>query len=326
LRRGGAKAYTDAVSSAIYQVMENDPHVTAITAAMCQGNKLEKVRKDFPDRFFDVGICESHAVAFAAGLAKAGIRPIVAIYSTFLQRAYDQLFQEVALQNLPVTLCLDRAGLTGPDGPTHHGVFDTGYLRILPNFIVMAPGDELDVAPMLRFALNQSCPVAMRYPKANLEKVERGVAPLELGQAEVYEWGDEGMLIAFGSLFPTCVKAAERLRQEGLNLGVINARFAKPLDRQTLLRAVEDLPLVVTVEEGTLEGGFGSALLEAANGAGLDTRNIVRLGIPDHFIEHGERSELFADLGLDVNGICQKVRAALGTGSQVPGSKFKVRS
>src|SRR2546428_12925260 len=153
---------------------------------MCQGNKLERVRADFPTRFFDTGICESHAVAFAAGLAKSGARPIVAIYSTFLQRAYDQLFQEVALQNLPVTFCLDRAGLTGPDGPTHHGVFDTVYLRLFPNFTVMAPGDEADVVPMLRFALNHGSPVALRYPQAGLEKVERGVAPGELGQAEVY--------------------------------------------------------------------------------------------------------------------------------------------
>src|SRR6266404_2903697 len=312
LRRGGSKAYTDAASNAIYQAMEPDPRVAVITAAMCQGNKLEKVRADFPDRFFDTGICESHAVAFAAGLAKAGMRPIVAIYSTFLQRAYDQLFQEVALQNLPVTLCLDRAGLTGPDGPTHHGVFDTVYLRAFPNFVIMAPGDELDMTPMLRFALGYSGPAALRYPKAGLEKVERGVAPVELGQAEVYEWGDDGMLIAYGSLFPTCVKAAERLRQEGLSIGVINARFAKPLDKQTLLRAVEDVPLVVTVEEGTLEGGFGSAVLEAANSAGLDTRHIVRLGLPDRFVEHGERAELLAELGLDVKGICKTVRAGLG--------------
>jgi 1-deoxy-D-xylulose-5-phosphate synthase len=314
LRRGGAKAYTDAVSSAIYQVMERDPRVTVITAAMCQGNKLEKVRADFPSRFFDTGICESHAVAFAAGIAKAGARPIATIYSTFLQRAFDQLFQEVALQNLPVTFCLDRAGLTGPDGPTHHGVFDTVYLRLFPNFVVMAPGDEMDVAPMLRFALGQPGPVSMRYPKATLEKVERGATPIELGQAEVYEWGDDGMLIAYGSLFPNCVKAAESLRKEGLSIGVINARFVKPLDRQTLLRAVEDLPLVVTVEEGTLEGGFGSALLEAANAAGLDTRHIIRLGLPDRFVEHGERSELLADLGLDVAGISQAVRLALGAG------------
>jgi 1-deoxy-D-xylulose-5-phosphate synthase len=309
LKKGGAKAYTDAVSTTIYKLMEERKDVAVITAAMCQGNKLEKVRSDFSDRFFDTGICESHAVAFAAGLAKAGMRPLVTIYSTFLQRSFDQLFQEVALQNLPVTLCLDRAGLTGPDGPTHHGVFDTPYLRLFPNFVVMAPGDEQDVAPMLRFALEQPNPVSLRYPKANLEKAERPVTPIELGQAEVVEWGDDVCLIAYGSLFPTCMKAADRLREEGLSVGVINARFAKPIDRTTLLKAVEEVGLVLTVEEGTLEGGFGSALLEAANGAGLDTRNIVRLGIPDRFIEHAERSELLADLGLDVNGICAAVRA-----------------
>jgi 1-deoxy-D-xylulose-5-phosphate synthase len=278
---------------------------------MCQGNKLEKVRADMPGRFFDTGICESHAVAFAAGLAKSGVRPIVDIYSTFLQRAFDQLFQEVALQNLPVTFCLDRAGLTGPDGPTHHGAFDIGYLRLFPNFVVMAPGDELDVAPMLRFALSHPGPAALRYPKANLDRVERQVAPVELGQAEVHDWASDGVLVAYGSLFSTCVKAAEALRQEGIQVGVINARFAKPLDRGTLLKAVEELPLVVTVEEGTLEGGFGSALLEAANAAGLDTRHVVRLGLPDRFVEHAERSELLADLGLDAKGICATVRKAL---------------
>jgi 1-deoxy-D-xylulose-5-phosphate synthase len=311
LKRGGSKAYTDAASSAIHEAMRADQRVTVLTAAMCQGNKLEQVRAEFPDRFFDTGICESHAVAFAAGMAKAGLRPVVDIYSTFLQRAFDQLFQEVALQNLPVTFCLDRAGLTGPDGPTHHGVFDTVYLRLFPNFVVMAPGDELDVAPMLRFALDHAGPASMRYPKAGLEKVDRGVAPVELGQSEIFEWGPDGVLVAYGSLFPTCVKAAAALRKEGLDIGVINARFAKPLDRATLLRAVEQLPVVVTVEEGTLEGGFGSAVLEAANGAGLDTRNVVRLGIPDRFVEHGERPELLAELGLDVAGICHTVRRAL---------------
>jgi len=312
LKRGGSRAYTDAMSGAIYNAMAEDDRVAVITAAMCQGNKLEKVRADFPARFFDTGICESHAVAFAAGLAKAGMRPIVDIYSTFLQRSFDQIFQEVTLQNLHVVFTLDRAGLTGPDGPTHHGVFDTTYLRLFPNMVVMAPGDELDVAPMLKFALAQDGPVSMRYPKTNLEKVERTAAPLELGQAEVYEWGEDGVLVAYGSLFPTCVKAAQRLREEGLSVGVINARFVKPLDKNTLLKAVEETPLVVTVEEGTLEGGFGSALLEAANAAGLDTRQIVRLGIPDRFIEHAERGELLADLGLDVNGICGAVRRALG--------------
>jgi 1-deoxy-D-xylulose-5-phosphate synthase len=311
LKRGGSRAYTDAVSSAIYSAMVEDNRVAVITAAMCQGNKLEKVRADFPQRFFDTGICESHAVAFAAGLAKATMRPIVDIYSTFLQRSFDQIFQEVALQNLPVTFTLDRSGLTGPDGPTHHGVFDTPYLRLFPNMVVMAPGDELDVAPMLKFALSHNGPASLRYPKANLEKVERAVTPIELGQAEVHEWGEDGMLIAYGTLFPTCVKAAERLREDGLNIGVINARFVKPLDKATLLKAVEEMPLVVTVEEGTLEGGFGSALLEAANSAGLDARHVVRLGLPDRFIEHAERGELLADLGLDVNGICTAVRRAL---------------
>src|SRR5579871_4602553 len=207
LKRGGSRAYTDAISTSIYNAMRDDPHVAVITAAMCQGNKLEKVREDFPTRFFDVGICESHAVGFAAGLAKSGNRPIVDIYSTFLQRSFDQIFQEVALQNLPVTFTLDRAGLTGPDGPTHHGVFDIPYLRLFPNFVVMAPGDEADVAPMLQFALKHNGPVSIRYPKANLEKMERGVAPLELGQAEVVEWGDDAVLVAYGTLFSACVKA-----------------------------------------------------------------------------------------------------------------------
>jgi 1-deoxy-D-xylulose-5-phosphate synthase len=307
-KRGGSKAYTDVASSAIYQAMKDNPKVTVMTAAMCQGNKLEKVRTEFADRFFDTGICESHAVAFAAGQAKAGARPIVAIYSTFLQRSFDQIFQEVALQNLPVTFCLDRAGLTGPDGPTHHGCFDTTYMRLFPNMVVMAPGDELDMAPMLQFALENTSPTSLRYPKASLEKVERPHQPIELGQAEVYEWGSDAMIVAYGTLFPTCVKAAMKLRQEGYDVGVINARFAKPLDRHTILKAVRETPLVVTVEEGTLEGGFGSAVLEAVNAVGLDSRNIVRLGIPDRFVEHAERPELLADLGLDVDGICRAVR------------------
>jgi 1-deoxy-D-xylulose-5-phosphate synthase len=318
LKRGGSKAYTDVMSAAIYQEMRANPRVTVITAAMCQGNKLEKVRTDFPARFFDVGICESHAVAFAAGMAKTGVRPIVDIYSTFLQRSFDQIFQEVALQNLPVVFTMDRAGLTGPDGPTHHGCFDIAYMRLFPNMVVMAPGDESDAAPMLRFALEHDGPSGIRYPKTSLEKVERGVTPIELGQAEVYEWGTDAVLIAYGTLFPGCVQAAARLRQEGLDVGVINARFCKPLDRATLLRAVEECPLVVTVEEGTLEGGFGSALLEAANAAGLDTRGIVRLGLPDRFVEHGERAELLADLGLDVNGLCQTVRQVLERPSPSP--------
>jgi 1-deoxy-D-xylulose-5-phosphate synthase len=293
-------------------MMNEDPRIAVITAAMCQGNKLEKVRSDYPQRFFDVGICESHAVAFAAGLAKTGCRPICNIYSTFLQRSFDQIFQEVALQNLPVIFTMDRAGLTGPDGPTHHGCFDISYMRLFPNMVVMAPGDELDLPQMLRFAVaHTGHPTAIRYPKASLERVERGVAQVELGQAEILEWGTDVIFLAYGTLFPTCAKAAEKLRQDGLDVGVVNARFCKPIDRATVLRAIEVASLVVTVEEGTLEGGFGSAVLEVANAAGADTRNILRLGLPDRFIEHGERNELFADLGLDVSGICQSVRRAM---------------
>ncbi|MEK6236635.1 MAG: 1-deoxy-D-xylulose-5-phosphate synthase, partial [Planctomycetales bacterium] len=259
-----SRAYTHAVSEAIYKRMETDPKVTIMTAAMCQGNALGKIREIFPERFFDVGICESHAVAFAAGQAKAGLRPIVDIYSTFLQRGFDQIFQEVSLQNLPVTFLLDRAGLTGPDGPTHHGVFDFGYLRIFPNLVVMAPGDEADVEPMLDFALQHDSPVSIRYPKAKAETWEREPAPLEFGRAEVFDWGGDGMIIACGTLLGDCLRAAEQLRKEGLDVGVINARFVKPLDEETIHRAVRESGFVLTVEEAALAGGFGSAVLESA--------------------------------------------------------------
>lgn len=309
-KKGGSKAYTDAVSFALHKEMQNDPKITVMTAAMCQGNKLEKIREDFPDRFFDVGICESHAVAFAAGQAKAGLRPVVEIYSTFLQRSFDQIFQEVCLQNLPVVFAMDRAGLCGPDGPTHHGVFDIPYMRLFPNMVSMAPGDEADVAPMLKFCLQHPGPISMRYPKANLDTIERADAapPIELGKAEVISWGEDGCFIAFGTLLSNCIAAAKKLAAEGIDVGVINARFVKPLDRETILKAVETLPLVVTVEEGTIEGGFGSAVLEAANAAGLDTRNVVRRGIPDQFIEHGDRNELLADCGLSADKLAELVR------------------
>jgi 1-deoxy-D-xylulose-5-phosphate synthase len=304
------------MSAAIADAMAADLRVTVLTAAMCQGNKLEKVRERFPERFFDVGICESHAVAFAAGMAKAGLRPIVDIYSTFLQRAFDQIFQEVTLQDLPVVFTLDRAGLTGPDGPTHHGCFDITYLRLFPNTIVMAPGDEMDVKPMLDFALRQPHPTSMRYPKATLETVKREFAPIELGKAEVIEDGDDGLFLVFGSLMPSALQAAQKLREEGLNVAVVNARFVKPLDRETILPLVERMPFVMTIEEGTLQGGFGSAVLEACNAEGIDTRSVIRLGIPDRFIEHAERNELLAELGLDVEGLCRTARRAFAKGRE----------
>jgi 1-deoxy-D-xylulose-5-phosphate synthase len=307
-KSSGSRAYTDVAAETLFDQMAGRHRITVLTAAMCQGNKLERIREEYPDRFFDTGICESHAVAFAAGQAKAGLRPVVDIYSTFLQRSYDQIFQEVSLQNLPVTFLLDRAGLTGPDGPTHHGTYDIGYLRVFPNLVVMSPGDEHDLPAMIEFALGHGSPTAIRYPKASAERVAREPAPIELGRAEVIEWGEDGMLVAFGTLLPACIQAAQRLRGEGLEVGVINARFAKPLDTETLLRAVETCGFVITVEEGCLMGGFGSAVLEAANEAGLNSAHIKRLGLPDRFVEHGERGELLAELQLDATGIAAACR------------------
>lgn len=322
-KKSSSRAYTDVAAETLFEQMAGNRSVTVLTAAMCQGNKLEPVREEYPDRFFDTGICESHAVAFAAGQAKAGLRPVVDIYSTFLQRSYDQIFQEVSLQNLPVTFLLDRAGLTGPDGPTHHGTYDIGYLRVFPNLVVMAPGDEHDLPAMIEFALGHNSPTAIRYPKATVERVAREFAPIEIGRAEVIEWGEDGMLIAFGSLLPTCVQAAKQLREEGLDVGVINARFAKPLDTETLLRAVETSGFVVTVEEGCLMGGFGSAVLEAANEAGLNTARIRRVGLPDRFVEHGERGELLAELQLDIAGIASICRE-MAERSETRGSRRRV--
>jgi 1-deoxy-D-xylulose-5-phosphate synthase len=312
VKKSSSAAYTDLASDAIYNAMRRDQRVVVLTAAMCEGNKLQRVREEFPDRFFDTGICEGHAVAFAGGMAKAGLRPVVDIYSTFLQRSYDQIFQEVALQNLPVTLCLDRAGLCGPDGPTHHGVFDNTYLRAFPNMVMLAPGDGREVGPMLDFALEHNGPVSIRYPKANVETIDRALAPIELGRAEVIEWGTDGTFIAFGSLLGRCLEAARQLRQEGLDVGVINARFAKPLDKETVLRAIEQTGFVVTVEESAVCGGFGSAVLEAAASAGINAGNVRCLGIPDRFIEHGERDELLASFGLDVAGLVETARILTG--------------
>ncbi|HVX11273.1 MAG TPA: 1-deoxy-D-xylulose-5-phosphate synthase [Pirellulales bacterium] len=309
LARAAAPAYTNVASEAIYAAMQRDDRVVTVVAAMCEGNKLQKVRSQMPGRFFDTGICESHAVAFAAGMAKSGMRPIVAIYSTFMQRSYDQLFQELSLQNLPVTLCLDRAGLAGPDGATHHGVFDLAYVRSLPNFTIMAPGDAAELPLMLDLALTLDGPVSIRYPKADAVRIDRQVAPVELGRAEVIRRGDDGMFVACGALLPSCVAAADRLRADGLDVGVINARFAKPIDRETILGALKRSSFVVTVEEGCLEGGFGSAVLEAANEAGVDARHLLRLGIPDRFIEHGEREELLGDLDMTTDGLCRRALA-----------------
>lgn len=299
-----SRSFTHFASEAIHTALGRDAKVTVLTAAMCQGTKLEKVRNDFPKQFNDTGICESHAVAFAAGQAKAGIRPIVDIYSTFLQRSFDQIFQEVALQDLPVTFMLDRAGLAGPDGPTHHGVFDFAYLRVFPNMVVMAPGDAHDVAASLEFALQQSHPCSIRYPKAaaaSLDNVDR--EPMELGKAEVLSWGKSGTILCGGALLFDCLSAARDLAKDGLDVGVVNARFVKPIDRDVVRRALEETGFILTVEEAALSGGFGSAVLEVAAEMHLDTSRIRRIGIPDRYVEHGDRGQLLSDIGLDSAGI-----------------------
>ena len=295
--------YTNHARDAIQAQMAERSDVTCMTAAMCQGNKLEPVRDSFPDRFFDVGICEGHAVAFAGGQCKAGARPIVAIYSTFLQRSYDHIFQEVCLQDLPVTFMLDRAGLAGPDGPTHHGVFDLGYLRVFPNISIMAPADEHDMKRMLEFSLQHDSATAIRYPKGVSPDLQRDPAPVEYGKSEVLSTGKDGAIFALGAMVEPSLEAAARLKEDGLDVGVINARFVKPLDEHVLTDLLRNSPFVVTVEEAALIGGFGSAVLEFAAERRLNTANVCRLGIPDIFVEHGERNELLHDLGLDAEGI-----------------------
>ncbi|GHT15112.1 1-deoxy-D-xylulose-5-phosphate synthase [Planctomycetales bacterium] len=290
--------FTEHARNAIARLMADNDKVCVITAAMCQGNMLEPIQMVFSDRFFDVGICESHGVIFAAGLAKAGMLPIVDIYSTFLQRSYDQLFQEVSLQNMPVVFMLDRAGLCGPDGPTHHGVFDLAYIRPFPNFVIMAPADANDMNQMLPFAASLQCPVAVRYPKAIASVLPQFNAPIQLGKAVLAKDGGAGMIAVLGPFLEDALEAAQ-----DTDIAVVNARFVKPLDTETLLQPLRDGKFLMTIEEGVLSGGFGSAVLEAASDAGLDTSRIRCLGIPDRYVEHGSRSELLDALGLNAAGI-----------------------
>ena len=318
---GGSKPpFTNFARDAIIQSMRRDPRVTIMTAAMCQGNKLEPVRDEFPERFFDVGICESHAVAFAAGQAKVGLRPIVAIYSTFLQRSYDQVFQEAALQNLPVVFMMDRAGLAGPDGPTHHGVFDIGYMRLFPNMVLMAPADQTEVSPMLDFALQYAGPTGIRYPKTTARNFERPSQPIELGKSETIQWGTDGAIIACGAMLEQALDAAAKLRQMDIEVAVINARFIKPLDEAMLEQVFRECRFVVTIEEGAVMGGFGSAVMETVCRKGLEMKPTRLLGIPDQFVEHGEREDLLANLGLDAEGI---VSACLALAERAPSAALR---
>lgn len=289
-----------------------------ITAAMCEGTGLVEYSQRFPERFFDVGIAEEHGVTFAAGLVKAGLRPFVAIYSTFLQRAHDQIIHDVALQELPVVFCLDRAGLVGEDGPTHHGVFDIAYLRKVPGMSVLAPRDGRELEKMLEFAYaHRSGPLAVRYPRgAVAEESDSALkdvvpAPVVSGKAEVLREGKDVLLAAFGSMVYPAYEAARLLETRGISAAVVNARFAKPLDEETLLKEARGKKLVVSIEEGTLLGGFGDALLELFAGQEGPKPALKTLGLPDRFIEHGKREKLLESLGLSAEGIAATVERAL---------------
>lgn len=334
-------SYTQVASRTVLELMRKHPEVVVITAAMCQGNKLELVRDEFPERFYDVGICESHAVTLAAGMAKAGIRPIVDIYSTFMQRAYDHLFQEVSLQNLPVILLMDRAGLVGPDGPTHHGTYDLAYMRPFPNIITAVPADAYDLREMLFLAVEKTrAPFSIRYPKTWAveicpEEHFQQRIPVMVGGAEIFLKGRKGagLLLAAGTQIMECLRAVTFLSENSeisLNLNeafwhneksygvseggrsvseitVVNARFVKPLDTNTILPLVEEAAWMVTVEEGVRDGGFGSAVLEAITDAGIRVPPVRRLGIQG-FIQHATREQQLAEAGLDMENIIQTIR------------------
>jgi len=300
--------YTQVFGDFMVQRASQDPRVVAITAAMTSGTGLSDFARRFPDRFFDVGICEQHAVTLAAGMARMGLRPVVAIYSTFLQRAYDQIVHDVCLQNLPVVFAVDRAGLVGEDGPTHHGVFDLSYLRHVPNLVVMAPSDENELADMLYSAFSYDMPVAVRYPRGSGEgvgvKKERKL--IHLPQARIIREGRNMLFLGIGRGVGLALRAAEILQEQGIEASVVDARFVKPLDRELLGSLLRQFERVVTVEDNVLHGGFGSAVLEMA----ADLRrhcNILRVGVPDRFIEHGSVDALFDELGMDASGIVAKV-------------------
>lgn len=312
--KGGAASYTAVFGSALCKLAAEDERVVAITAAMPDGTGLTGFSKEFPDRFFDVGIAEQHGVTFAAGLAAEGYRPVFAVYSSFLQRAYDQVFHDVCLQNLPVTFALDRSGVVGSDGPTHHGAFDLSYLRHLPNLTLMAPKDENELQHMLATAINLGSPAALRYPRGNGYGValDQNLAPLPVGRAEVLREGKDGAVLALGTMVQPALEAARLLEAEnGISLAVINARFVKPLDGELIRELAQKHPCLITIEENALQGGFGTAVLELLEEQGQAGVRVLRLGYPDSYIPQAEQHELREMLGLNRNGIAASIRSFL---------------
>lgn len=304
------KSYTEVFSDKLVELAENNKKIVAITAAMPEGTGLNKFRDLYPERFFDVGIAEEHAVCFASGLAKEGLRPVVAIYSTFLQRAYDQIVEEIALQELPVILAIDRAGIVGEDGVTHQGIFDIAFLRSIPNLVIMAPKDGPELEKMLEFAINLNQPVAIRYPKASTDMSNPRTSGLELARPEVLEEGGDFTIIALGSMVAPSSEALGLLRQYGLSGTLVNARFIKPLEVSFLKDIGSKSRLIFTVEEGVLEGGFGSAVMEVTG------KHVFRLGLPSEFIPCGKRSILLQEYGLSGKDIANKIKLLIRQNSE----------
>ena len=315
--KGGPQSYTAIFGETLVKLAEEDDKIVAITAAMPDGTGLSPFAKRFPERFFDVGIAEQHGFTFAAGLATEGFRPVTAIYSSFTQRAYDQLFHDICLQKLPVTIAMDRAGLVGDDGPTHHGVFDLSFTRHLPGLTVMAPKDENELRHMLKTAIYLGGPVSLRYPRGAGYGVslDQELREIPVGRGEELAGGSDVAIIAIGSTVQPALAAALDLEGDGIRATVINARFVKPLDRELILTAARRCGTVVTVEENALQGGFGSAVLELLAEERLTGLRVKRIGIPDRFIEHGSQTQLRKDLGLDAAGIAAAVRMLLGRGT-----------
>jgi len=298
--------YTEIFSKKLVELAKDDFRIVAITAAMPEGTGLDRFRDNFPERFFDVGIAEEHAVCFAGGLASAGLKPVVAIYSTFLQRAYDQIIEEILLQNLGVVLVIDRAGIVGEDGPTHQGIFDIAYLRNLPNIVVMAPRDAKELEMMLEFAINLNKPVAIRYPKDKIPNSKFQIPnEIKLGKAEVLKEAKDFLIIALGSMVMPAWEAIELLEKEGLFGGLINARFVKPLDIDLFKKVSSKPKYIFTIEEGILEGGFGSAVMEAMD------KPVIRIGLPSEFIPQGKREILLDKYNLTAKAIRDKIRSVI---------------
>jgi 1-deoxy-D-xylulose-5-phosphate synthase len=325
--RPAPPSYTAVFGEAIVREAARDPRVVAITAAMTDGTGLAGFAAAHPERFFDVGIAEEHAVTFAAGLACEGLRPVVALYSTFLQRGYDQLVHDVCTQNLPVTFALDRGGLVGDDGPTHHGVFDLAYLRHVPNLVVAAPRDENELGRLLRTALLHDGPFALRYPRGAGRgvTVEADPQPVPVGSWEAVRPGEDLVVLAVGQCVQPALAAAEALGAEGWRVGVVNARFVKPLDAR-LLAGAAAAGLLVTAEEGVLAGGFGSAVLEHLAEHGPEGVRVERAGIPDEFVEHGPQEVLRSRYGLDADGIARRARRMLEARYGAPADRERSRA